>query len=174
MLDPPVSTPISRMQAIAASRMRWYSLSVRVCAGATVMESPVCTPMGSKFSMEQIDDHVVLAVTHHLQLELLPAGYGLLHEDLGDHACIQPAARHLRESLRVHNHRPAGASQGEGGPDDQGEADVALPSLARLQGNGPGRSSAPPGPTRSMDCLNSLRSSAFRMASLSAPIIRTP
>ena len=54
MLEPPVSTPISRMQAMAASRMRWYSRSVRVCAGATVMESPVCTPMGSKFSMEQM------------------------------------------------------------------------------------------------------------------------
>ncbi len=33
--------------------MRWYSLSVSVCAGATVIESPVCTPMGSKFSIEQ-------------------------------------------------------------------------------------------------------------------------
>ncbi len=33
--------------------MIWYSLSVSVCAGATVMESPVCTPIGSKFSMEQ-------------------------------------------------------------------------------------------------------------------------
>ena len=36
-----------------ALRMIWYSLSVRVCAGATVIESPVCTPIGSKFSMEQ-------------------------------------------------------------------------------------------------------------------------
>ena len=53
-LLPPVSTPISRMQAMAASRMTWYSRSVRVCAGATVMESPVWTPMGSKFSMEQM------------------------------------------------------------------------------------------------------------------------
>ncbi len=52
MFDPPVSTPIARMQATAASRMIWYSLSVRVCAGATVIESPVCTPMGSKFSIE--------------------------------------------------------------------------------------------------------------------------
>ena len=33
--------------------MIWYSLSVRVSAGATVMLSPVCTPMGSTFSMEQ-------------------------------------------------------------------------------------------------------------------------
>ena len=38
---------------MAASRISWYSLSVRVCAGATVMESPVWMPIGSKFSMEQ-------------------------------------------------------------------------------------------------------------------------
>ncbi len=54
MLDPPVSTPISRMMRIEASRSTWYSLSVRVCAGATVIESPVWTPIGSKFSMEQM------------------------------------------------------------------------------------------------------------------------
>jgi hypothetical protein len=53
MLLPPVSTPISRMMAMASSRMAWYSGSVSVCTGATVMESPVWTPMGSKFSIEQ-------------------------------------------------------------------------------------------------------------------------
>ncbi len=53
ILLPPVSTPISRMTAMAASRIRWYSLSVSVCAGATVIESPVWTPIGSKFSIEQ-------------------------------------------------------------------------------------------------------------------------
>ncbi len=50
--DPPVSTPTRRRQAKASSRIAWYSTSVSVCAGATVIESPVCTPMGSKFSME--------------------------------------------------------------------------------------------------------------------------
>ena len=54
MFDPPVSTPISRITAIEASRIRWYSLSVSVWAGATVIESPVWTPIGSKFSMEQM------------------------------------------------------------------------------------------------------------------------
>ncbi len=54
MFEPPVSTPISRMIASAAWRMIWYSLSVSVCAGATVIESPVCTPIGSKFSIEQM------------------------------------------------------------------------------------------------------------------------
>ena len=39
--EPPVSTPISRRMAMEASRISWYSLSVSVCAGATVIESPV-------------------------------------------------------------------------------------------------------------------------------------
>ena len=51
--EPPVSTPILRSTAIEASRSRWYSRSVSVCAGATVIESPVCTPIGSTFSIEQ-------------------------------------------------------------------------------------------------------------------------
>ena len=33
--------------------MIWYSLSVRVSAGATVIESPVWMPIGSTFSIEQ-------------------------------------------------------------------------------------------------------------------------
>ena len=52
--DPPVSTPISRRHAIEASRMIWYSLSVKVSAGATVTESPVWMPIGSTFSIEQM------------------------------------------------------------------------------------------------------------------------
>jgi hypothetical protein len=52
MLLPPVSTPISRMIRIASSRISWYSRSVSVCCGATVIESPVCTPIGSRFSIE--------------------------------------------------------------------------------------------------------------------------
>ena len=53
-LEPPVSTPTRRMQAKAASRISWYSTSVSVWAGATVIESPVCTPIGSRFSIEQM------------------------------------------------------------------------------------------------------------------------
>ena len=50
--EPPVSTPISRKTARLALRKIWYSLSVKVWAGATVIESPVCTPIGSRFSIE--------------------------------------------------------------------------------------------------------------------------
>ena len=53
MLQPPVSTPTARITSIATSRILWYSRSVSVRAGATVIESPVWTPIGSRFSMEQ-------------------------------------------------------------------------------------------------------------------------
>ena len=52
--EPPVSTPTRRMQANAASRICWYSTSDSVWIGATVIESPVCTPIGSTFSIEQM------------------------------------------------------------------------------------------------------------------------
>ena len=52
-LLPPVSTPTARITAMAWSRSRWYWRSVRVCWGATVTLSPVCTPIGSTFSIEQ-------------------------------------------------------------------------------------------------------------------------
>ena len=52
--EPPVSTPTRRMTANASSRIRWYSTSLSVWAGATVIESPVCTPIGSTFSIEQM------------------------------------------------------------------------------------------------------------------------
>ena len=50
---PPVSTPMACRHVMAALRMAWYSRSVNVWLGATVMLSPVWTPMGSRFSMEQ-------------------------------------------------------------------------------------------------------------------------
>jgi len=52
--EPPVSTPTRRMQAKAALRISWYSTSESVIAGATVIESPVCTPIASTFSIEQM------------------------------------------------------------------------------------------------------------------------
>ncbi len=52
-LAPPVATPTASSTVRAASRRRWYSRSVSVCAGATVIESPVWTPIGSRFSIEQ-------------------------------------------------------------------------------------------------------------------------
>ena len=52
--EPPVSTPISLRIIIDSVLISCNSLSVSVNAGATVIESPVCTPIGSIFSIEQI------------------------------------------------------------------------------------------------------------------------
>ena len=51
-LQPP-SMPSALMMFIDALRSIWCSGSRRVWLGATTMESPVCTPTGSKFSMLQ-------------------------------------------------------------------------------------------------------------------------
>ena len=53
MFEPPVSTPTARITVSAWSRSFWYWRSVSVCCGATVTLSPVCTPIGSMFSIEQ-------------------------------------------------------------------------------------------------------------------------
>ena len=54
MLQPPANVPMERIALMAASRSLWYCGSVSVCCGATVTESPVWTPIGSTFSMEQM------------------------------------------------------------------------------------------------------------------------
>ena len=41
------------MMSSEAERSIWYSRSASVIAGATTMLSPVCTPTGSRFSMQQ-------------------------------------------------------------------------------------------------------------------------
>jgi hypothetical protein len=97
-LEPPVSTPISRMIAIEASRMRWYSLSVSVIAGATVIESPVCTPIGSRFSIEQMMMQLS-GVAHHLELVLLPAEHALLDEHLVHRRHVEAANCTMLEAL---------------------------------------------------------------------------
>jgi hypothetical protein len=81
--EPPVSTPISRSTAIEALRMIWYSLSVSVSAGATVIESPVCTPIGSTFSIEQMMMQLSLPVAHDLHLVLFPAEQRFLDQHFG-------------------------------------------------------------------------------------------
>ena len=102
MFEPPVSTPIARMhgeRGVAhALVLDGRSAS---CAGATVIESPVWTPIGSTFSIEQIDDGVVRGVAHHLELELLPAGEGLLDEDLGHGTGLEAAGATTGELGRV-------------------------------------------------------------------------
>ena len=46
------------------------------------MESPVCTPMASKFSMAADDDAVIVLVANDLQLVLFPADERLVDQQL--------------------------------------------------------------------------------------------
>jgi hypothetical protein len=101
MLQPPASTPISRMMAMAASRMPGTRRPTSVCTGATVMESPVCTPMGSMFSMEQTMTTLSRAVAHDLELELLPADHRPVDQHLADRRQLDATADRLLELVAV-------------------------------------------------------------------------
>ena len=107
MLQPPVSTPTSRRIAMPRSRIFWYSRSVSVIAGATVTESPVCTPIGSKFSIEQTTTTLSLAVAHQLELEFLPPVDGFLDQHVRARRRGQPVASHPVDVVgRVRHARP--------------------------------------------------------------------
>ena len=135
-LLPPVSTPILRMIALEASRSSWYWASVSVSAGATVTLSPVCTPMGSMFSMEQMIDDVVGVVAHDLELELVPADDGLLEQHLRDRAERQPLLADAREALVVVGDAAAAAAERVGGADDEREAELRAGGLGLVHGLG--------------------------------------
>ena len=109
--------------------MSWYSTSLSVWAGATVIESPVCTPIGSRFSIEQM-------------ITQLSARSRITSSSYSFHPAID---RSMRISLTGLASRPnraifsnslgrggdagALAAEDEGGPDDHGETD-ALDHLA--------------------------------------------
>ncbi len=70
------------------------------------------------------DDDIVLEIPHHLQFEFLPAEDRLLDQDLADHARFEAAGSHFFELLDIVGDAAPGSSQGEAGPDDQGETDL--------------------------------------------------
>ena len=74
----------------------------------------MCTPIGSKFSMEQMMTHVVRAVAHDLELELLPAEDRFFYQHFADRAQARPPAKGSRTSSIVSD-AAADAAQREGG-----------------------------------------------------------
>ena len=46
-------------------------------------------------------DHIVILITDHLQLQLLPAGYALLDQHLVHQGCLQTTCAHYLELLFV-------------------------------------------------------------------------
>ena len=173
MLHPPVSTPTARAVAIATSRMCWYSRSVRVMAGATVTESPVCTPIGSMFSIEQtmttlscrsrissssnsfqprIDSSSSTSVTG-LASRPAPA---IRRSSSASRAIPDPRPPRVNDGLITSGYPSSPAARSHSAREWQ----------MRLSGTS--------APTRVTISLNRLRSSPARIASMSAPISSTP
>ena len=67
------------------------------------------------------DDAIVLAVAHHLHLELLPAEERFLDQDFGGGRGDQAAADDMLELLAVIRDAAAGAAEREGRADDRGQ-----------------------------------------------------
>ena len=63
------------------------------------MLSPVWTPIGSMFSIEQMTTKLSADVAHHLELELLPADDRLLDQDFVHRAELEAALREVAELL---------------------------------------------------------------------------
>ena len=150
--EPPVSTPILRSTAIDALRMRWYSLSVSVCAGATVIESPVCTPIGIEVLDGADDDAVVVLVANDFHLEFFPADHRFFDEHFGSRRCIEAALDDLFELLAVVGDAAARATHGERRTDDAGKADSSPGSRAPAPAYAPRRRAGIRGRSRAWRC----------------------
>ncbi len=173
MLQPPVSTPTARSTAIPTSRMCWYSRSVRVIAGATVIESPVCTPIGSRFSMEQMTTTLswwsrISSSSYSFQPS---TDSSISTSCTGDAASPPPASRsRSASSWAIPEPSPPMVKEGRMTTGSPSSATAARTSSIEWQTALRGTSA----PTDCTICLNLSRSSPRWMASMSAPISSTP
>ena len=104
--------------------MDWYSRSVRVCAGATVIESPVWTPHGVHVLDGTDDDYVVSEITDDFELVFLPAQNRLLDQALVNGRKIKTAAQDIHEFFAVVGYAAARTTEGKRWTDDYGKADL--------------------------------------------------
>ena len=157
------------MMRRAASRIRWYSLSVSVSAGATVMLSPVCTPIASMFSIEQMTTKLsaqsrITSSSNSFQPITDSLDQDLVH---GTHA--ESALDDLAELLDVVRDAAADAAEGERRADDERKSD-ARGGLERLLERVREALSGTSMPIDRIASLNCRRSSATLMAVIDAPI----
>jgi hypothetical protein len=99
--EPPVSTPISRRDAVAGMDAH----------GVDVLD-------------RADDDGVVGLVADHLHLEFLPAEQAFVDQDLTHRRGFQTGAADMLVILAVIGDAAAGSAQGEGGADDRRQADL--------------------------------------------------
>ena len=164
--EPPVSTPISRSTAIAASRITLVFLVGQRQRRRDGDQSPVCTPIGSRFSIEQMMMQLsARSRTTSISNSFQPSTDSSISTSwIGE--ASRPPRDDLLEFLEVVGDAAAGAAEGEGRPDDRREADLGrAPSRASSSDVHDGGSSAIRGRSASIASLNSARSSALSIAS---------
>ena len=172
-LDPPVSTPISRSTATEASRMRWYSLSVRVWAGATVIESPVWTPIGSRFSIEQTMMQLSRrSRTTSISNSFQPSTDSSISTSVvGD--ASRPRSQISVNSSRLYAMPPPVPPRVKEGRTIAGKPTSACTATARSRSRA-GAARGHSSPMRAIAARKRSRSSALSMASRLAPTSSTP
>ena len=73
----------------------------RVCAGATVMESPVCTPIGSRFSME----HTMMQLSLRSRTTSISNSFQPITDSSTSSSCVgeasKPRSQMVRNSSRL-------------------------------------------------------------------------
>ena len=103
--------------------MCWYSRSVRVIAGATVIESPVCTPIGSMFSIEQTTTTLSLRSRMSSSSNSFQPSTDCSTSTSWTGLAARPRATMVRTSRGVSGEAGAEAAHGERRPDDDLVAD---------------------------------------------------
>jgi hypothetical protein len=138
------------------------------------MESPVCTPIGSRFSIEQMITQLSARSRMTSSSYSFQPGDRLLDEDLGDGAGLEADGGQPLELLGVDG--DAGALA----PEDVGGRMMTGRPMTSAMTGGPRRWvwAMPDGgtdrPISIIACLNFSRSSAVAMASALAPMSSTP
>ena len=155
------------------SRIRWYSRSVSVIAGATVTESPVWTPIGSTFSME----HTTTTLSRRSRIS--SSSYSFQPSTLdsmstswtGDAASPAPASLSKDDAVcAIPEPRPPIVNDGRITTGRPSSPTVSRTSSIVWHTRDSGTSP----PARATISLNSCRSSPRRIASMFAPISSTP
>jgi hypothetical protein len=125
--------------------MIWYSLSVSVSAGATVIESPVCTPIGSTFSIEQM----MMQLSAWSRTTSISYSFQPSTDSSTSTSVVGARHRAARdddfETLRGYRRCRRRCRPGEGRADDRRQADLsrALSGILPLLGDHAARDSRP-------------------------------
>ena len=165
--------PSALMIRSAALRSCWCSRSVRVCAGATTMESPVCTPIGSRFSMLQIVMQVPAAsrITSYSISRQPTSERSTSTWPIGETASPLPTTSTNCSSV-AHSPPPV-PPRVKAGRTTRGSPTSAR-NLRAPASESTVRDSGAGSPMHWSSSLNRSRSSAVRMASSEVPRGRTP